>query len=113
MKTDTFSFEAEQALIGAMILNNKRIPDVFKIVSRNMFACGSHRKIYDILDKYFVEGIEFNLVSLYSLLKNTNKLEEVGGVGYIVDIVNSVPAMDNVMEYAQVVIDKYIQRKRS
>lgn len=105
------SIEAEQALLGALIRN----PDVFDAVAGSIvsddFYLDEHKHIYSALIKMFNSSKVIDIVTLVNTLVEEGDRDEAGGVQYIANLVNSVPSVANVRDYARIVKDKSKLRK--
>ena len=105
------SIEAEQALLGALIRN----PDVFDAVAGSIvsddFYLDEHKHIYSALIKMFNSSKVIDIVTLVNTLVEEGDRDEAGGVQYIANLVNSVPSVANVKDYARIVKDKSKLRK--
>src|SRR5699024_7151934 len=110
-RTPPYSLEAEQAVLGAIFL----APDVFvtasEIIIPEDFYRPAHQKIYQIMLTIFNKVQPVDLVTVITSLADTNLLEEVGGVGYLNDIANSVSTAVNIEYYARIIEEKSILRR--
>ena len=105
------SIEAEQSVLGAMLLDREAIASATEILTPEDFYREAHGVIFDGIVKLYQRGEPVDLITLPEQLKNTNILEQVGGVAYISDLANSVPSSSSVLHYAKIVESKSIMRK--
>ncbi len=106
------SFEGEGAVLGSMILDNTCIAVVADMLEPETFRRPEHREMFDAilaLSKHTDQRID--IVMLRDELKKRGKLQEIGGVQYIVEVVDTVPTAANVVFYAEMVQDAYTVRK--
>jgi len=106
-----WSKEAEAAVLGSMMIDQKCIPEVLAIIIRtDMFFDMAHRYIFDAIVLLHIKQKPTEAVLLRTELKRTKKLDEVGGVEYIAAILDSVPSSANALYYAKIVRDRYNYR---
>ncbi len=107
------SLAAEAAVLGSMMIDPECIGDVIEIVKQDSFYRIEHQYIFDALialfEKHRSHGID--AVLLHDELEKRKQLEEVGGVEYIVKILESVPSSANVAYYAGIIKDKMLLRE--
>ncbi len=99
------SKEAEQAVLGAVLLNPKCLPKVKKILSVESFYDTPNRHVYKAILNLSAHGEAADLITLTEELKITGLLEASGGCGYISNLTSIVPSSGNVEHYAGIVAD--------
>ena len=104
------SIEAEQATIGALLISKEALYEIVDILFPEDFYKESHKKIYNTIIDLFREDRAVDLITVSEKLKEDKILEEVGGISYLTELVNSVPSAGNVVYYAKVVEKKAILR---
>lgn len=105
------SIEAEQSVLGAMLLDKEAIASATEILTPNDFYNQVNGAIFDAIVKIYQRGEPVDLITLPEQLKNNNILEQVGGVSFISDLANSVPSSSSVRHYAKIVESKSLMRK--
>lgn len=106
------SIEAEMALLGAIIQDGSVMADVASILSGSGdFYMTKHQAIYTTLSNIYNSGVPVDLVQLKQRLDDKNMLDDVGGVDYLVELGESVPAATNASHYAKIVRDTAIRRR--
>lgn len=105
------NIEAEQSVLGAMLLDKEAIASATEILKPEDFYKEAHGAIFDAIVQIYNKFQPVDLITLSEQLKNTSILEEVGGVGYISDLANTVPSSSNVRYYAKIVEEKSLMRK--
>jgi replicative DNA helicase len=105
------SIEAEQSVLGAMLLDKEAIASATEILTPEDFYKEVNGAIFDAIVKIYQRGEPVDLITLPEQLKNTNILEQVGGVSFISDLANSVPSSSSVRHYAKIVESKSLMRK--
>src|SRR5699024_5141060 len=105
------SIEAEQSVLGAMLLDKDAIATATEILRPEDFYKEANGVIFNAIVQIYNRSQPVDLITLSEQLKNTNILEQVGGVAYISDLANSVPSSSNVRYYANIVEEKSLLRK--
>jgi len=104
------NIEAEQSVLGAVLLDNEVSHDVAEILTADDFYRDTHCKIFNSIIILIERGEPADLVTLTNELKAKNQLESIGGATYLAQLVEGVPTAANVMYYAKIVKDKAILR---
>ena len=105
------SIEAEQSVIGSMIIDKNSIAKVMESLAEEDFYRDGHKAIYKAILEMFRNDMAVDLVTLLEYLKSTNMLERAGGVTYITELSASVPTTANLSAYIKIVSDKSTLRK--
>lgn len=105
------SNEAEQAVLGSILLNNQSWDVVAETVTEKDFYTRQHRLIFQAIASLFRENKPVDVLTLEVALKNKQQLEDVGGFAYLADIANNTPKLANVKAYAEIVKDNGILRE--
>jgi len=107
------NLEAEQAVIGAILLDNDAVSDVVNIIGRSneMFYSATHQAIYSAMLAIIDKGRPVDGITLAEQLREDGKYELGGGVTYIGEIVDAVPTAANVAYYAEIVRHCHIRRE--
>lgn len=111
LKTPPHAIEAEQSVLGGLLLNNASWDDVAEILSEADFFRYAHQLIWRTMFQLTQKLIAFDVVSLSEVLKNHGLLEDVGGITYLLTLENSTPSAANIRVYAQIVREKALLRK--
>lgn len=105
------NLEAEQAVLGAILIESSAINQVMEILTAEDFYKEAHRKIYNAMIDLDRDNKPIDLLTLFDYLKgNGNLLEEVGESSYLTYLTEIVPATENVSYYAKLVKEKSIIR---
>ena len=105
------NLEAEQSVLGAMMLSKDAIASILGQIQAEYFYKDAHMHIYKAIESLFRKNDVIDLVTVSSELKKQNTLENVGGKAYLAEVVNSVPSASNVEYYANIVLEKALLRK--
>ncbi|MGO4539098.1 replicative DNA helicase [Paenibacillus sp. YIM B09110] len=103
--------EAEQAVIGAVLLQAEALITAMERLRSEDFYSGPHRLIYESMIELGETNQPIDLVTLTAHLQDKQVLEEIGGVSYLAKLANSVPTAANVDYYAQIVEEKSMLRR--
>ena len=100
------NIEAEQAVLGSVLLDSESLYAVSEILHPDDFYEKAHRLIYEVVLLLSETGSAIDLVTVTEELRRHDKLEEVGGPAYIASIAGSVPSSANAAYYANIVAQK-------
>jgi replicative DNA helicase len=113
--TDTlypYSQEAEQAVIGAVLINPEIFVEVSQVIKAGDFFIDRHRWIFSAFESLTRDGHPIDLLTVNERLQRDNKLSEMGEPGYIIGLINQVPTSLNAVAYAEIVKD-YSRRAKA
>ncbi|PCJ91418.1 MAG: replicative DNA helicase [Porticoccaceae bacterium] len=105
------SIEAEQAVLGGLMLTNDSFDTVAAVVSEVDFFSQDHQIIFQTMRSLSSESKPLDVITLSETLQNTNELEQVGGAAYLVELANNTPSSANIGAYAQIVLERSIIRQ--
>lgn len=105
------NLEAEESLLGAMLLSKDAIADAIEICQSTDFYKPSHQYIFDALTSVFAKGDPADSVTIAEELKRKNLLEEVGGVAQLLKLQADTPAIGNAFSYAEIVVEYSLLRR--
>ena len=103
--------EAEQSVVGAMLMDKDAITTASEIISGNDFYQSAYGIIFDSMVELFNESKPVDLITLQERLKEKDVPAEVASLEFVKDLVTAVPTSANVKYYAQIVADKSMMRK--
>lgn len=111
-KNQPFSLEAEQAVLGAIIIDGEVVDEVAGILpDAKYFYVNTHRDIYAAVLDLLFNGETIDIITLLEQLKKNRVFDENTGKTFLVDLVENCPAASNAAEYAAIVREKYYVRK--
>ena len=102
--------EAEQSIIGAILIDNEALPKALEIIGIDDFYKTSHRKIFRSMVELFDRNEPIDLITLTDFMKRSDELEAVGGVSYLSSLVNMVPTAANIKYHSKIVREKGLLR---
>lgn len=104
------NIEAEQAVLGAMLLSKYALQKAIETLTSDRFFLQKHGKIFDAIKELASSEVAIDITTLTSKLKDKNILNEIGGVEYLSEILELTPTAANVDSYIKIVEDKSILR---
>ena len=105
------NLEAEQALLGSILVNNDIIDEVSTIVSSSIFYDPAHVKIYEVIESLNNKGMIANPITLKNFFEKDNMLNEVGGTEYLVKLTRFSGSAKQAFDYAKIVHEMYLRRE--
>jgi len=105
------NLEAEQALLGSILVNNDIIDEVSTIISPNIFYDPAHVKIYEVIENLNNKGMIANPITLKNFFEKDNMLIEVGGTEYLVKLTRFSGSAKQAVDYAKVIHEMYLRRE--
>lgn len=106
IKVPPHSVEAEQSVLGGLMLANNCWDDVADQLSAEDFYRGSHRQIFTQMGKLVEAGEPVDVITLAEALSNNDQLEQIGGLPYLAELANNTPSAANIRAYAKVVRER-------
>ncbi|MGE4313250.1 MAG: replicative DNA helicase [Pseudobdellovibrionaceae bacterium] len=106
-----FNLEAEQGLLGALLMENRRLEDVAEFLRPDHFYAGAHKRIYDAIRTLVERGQAATPVTLKSYFEKDKDLESVGGAAYLAELAATVISLANTLDYARTVYDLHLRRE--
>ena len=105
------NIEAEQAVLGAMLIEREAISKVVELLRPEDCYREAHRLIFNAMLELFNKNDAVDMVTVIEFLRKGDKLEGAGGISYITSLANSVPTAANVMYHARIVEEKALLRQ--
>lgn len=103
--------EAEQALIGAILINNKAFEKVADFLKPNHFINPVHAQIFEVMSNLISQERAADVITLKNYFEQQGTLSDVGGISYLIKLSDSASPMTNVEYYGQFIYDKYLRRE--
>lgn len=110
-RTPPHNIEAEQAVLGAIFLEQEALVTASEMVTPGDFYRPAHQRIYQVMVELGERGEPVDLVTVTAELENRKQLEDVGGVSYLTDLANSVPTAANAEYYCRIIEQKAVLRQ--
>ena len=105
------NLEAEQALIGSVLVNNDVIDEVSSFIKPTIFYDPAHVKIYEVIENLNNKGMIANPITLKNYFEKDNMLNEVGGTEYLVKLTRFSGSTKQAIDYAKIIHEMYLRRE--
>jgi replicative DNA helicase len=105
------SLEIEQAILGAMMIDQKGVDDAIDLLIPDVFYKDAHRHIFEAISNLYNKNISIDLLTVSSELKKSEKLNLAGGDFYLIELTQKISSSAHIDYHARIVLQKYIQRK--
>ena len=110
-KTLPTNLEAEQAVLAAVLMNNRALERISDFLKPEHFSHPAHQEIYKLAERQFAAGIPFDIITAKNYLDQQGTLESVGGVDYLTQLAGAGATVVNVEQYARIVYDNALRRE--
>jgi len=111
LKVPPHSLQAEQSVLGGLLLDNQAWDQVADLVTEEDFYRRDHRLIFRAIGGLIDQGHPCDVVTLSEWLENQRKLDEVGGLAYLSMLANDTPSAANIRAYAHIVRENSVLRQ--
>lgn len=111
IKVPPYSIQAEQSVLGGLLLDNQTWDSVADKVYANDFYRKEHRLIFSMIERLAEKQEPFDAITLSELLKSTDDLQAIGGLAYLAMLAKDTPSAANIVAYANIVRDRSILRQ--
>ncbi len=105
------NLEAEQALLGSILVNNDIIDEISTIINPDIFYDPAHIKIYEVIESLNNKGMIANPITLKNFFEKDNMLNEVGGTEYLVKLTRFSGSIKQAIDYAKIIHEMYLRRE--
>jgi len=105
------SIEAEQSLLGGLMLDNSLVDEVAALVTGEDFYRGDHARIYRAICALFEESRPADVITVSEWLENVGELGKVGGLSYLGSLAQNTPNTSNITAYAKIVRERALLRR--
>jgi replicative DNA helicase len=105
------NFDAEQALLGAVLVNNLAYGRVSEFLRLEHFAHAAHGRIFDACPKLIEKGQIANPLTLKNLFDQDAELESIGGAQYLARLAASATTIINAADYGRIIFDLHLRRQ--
>jgi replicative DNA helicase len=111
IKVPPHSMEAEQSVLGGLMLDNNAWDTVSEVVLEDNYYRQEHRQIYRTMQKLVNDGKPIDVVTLSEELDRTAELESAGGLDYLIELAKNTPSASNIRAYSEIVRDRALLRQ--
>ncbi len=111
IKIPPHSLEAEQSVLGGLMLDNERWDTVSERVTSNDFYSQSHRLVFNEMQFLLEQNKPIDLITLSESLEQKGELDNVGGFAYLAELSKNTPSAANINAYADIVRERAVVRE--
>ena len=105
------AIDLEEAVLGAMLIDEKGVNEIIELLSPEVFYKRSHQLIYESIERLFRESEPIDLLTVSADLKKNKNFEPAGGDFYLISLSQKVSSSAHIEFHSRIIIQKYIQRK--
>ena len=105
------NIEAEQHLLGSVLVNNDIIDEIANIINAEKFYDPIHIKIYEVIEGLNQKGMVANPITLKNYFEKNQGLDDVGGVEYLVKLTRFSSSVKQAIDYAKIVHENFVKRE--
>ena len=105
------NLEAEQALIGSVLVNNDILDEIATFIKPSIFYDPAHIKIYEVIESLNNKGMIANPITLKNFFEKDNMLNEVGGTEYLVKLTRFSGSTKQAVDYAKIIHEMHLRRE--
>lgn len=105
------SIEAEQSILGGLMLDNRAWDRIADVVNESDFYRDDHRRIFRHIALLCDAGKEADVVTVFESIEKSNESDQAGGLAYLGEIANATPSAANIRRYAESVRDHALRRR--
>lgn len=104
------NLEAEQSVLGAIIIDNEALSKAIEILNPDDFYKDSHRRLFNSMIGLFEKNEPIDIITLTDILRRNNDLDPIGGIAYLSLLANSIPTSANIRYHSRIVREKALLR---
>ncbi len=101
----------EESVLGAIMIDKDGFPSIIEILRKDSFYLEKHQIIFGVMSDLFGKSQAIDLLTVHESLKKLGKLDEIGGISYLIDLSNRVGSAANIEFHARIIAQKFIQRE--
>jgi replicative DNA helicase len=111
LKTPPHSIEAEQSILGGLLLDNSKWDVVGDKVIEDDFYRQDHRLLFRVVSRLATQGNPIDVITVSEELQRLGELENAGGMAYLSELVEKTPSASNVRSYSNIVHERAVLRR--
>lgn len=105
------NIDAERAVLGALLLNDEYLAAVTEIITAENFYSNAHKMIYQTIVDIAAQYKRIDLLTLQDELSKRNQLDAIGGIVYLVQLQEDIPALGLIEQHARIIKEKAVLRE--
>lgn len=106
-----FSVEAEQSVIGGLLIDPSKLDDVCELITEADYYNSDNRAVFAAICAMANDNQPIDVITLSEKLDAMGELERIGGIGYLIEMHNNTPSAANIMSYARIIADRSMDRR--
>jgi replicative DNA helicase len=103
--------EAEKSVLGAILLDNRLCNQAMEMLQPADFYVDSHRRIFGAMVQLIERRAPIDIVTLRETLQRAGEFEQVGGAAYLAGLIDAIPRLENLEQYARYVKERSMLRR--
>jgi replicative DNA helicase len=111
VRTPPHSIEAEQSVLGGLLLDNRAWDKIADVVSGDDFYRHDHRLIFQHIARLIDQSRPADVITIYESLQNAGKADDAGGLPYLNALAQNTPSAANIRRYGEIVRDRSVLRR--
>jgi replicative DNA helicase len=111
VRTPPHSIEAEQSVLGGLLLDNAAWDKIADLVTAGDFYRHDHRLIYQAIGRLLDASKPADVVTVFEALQSAGRIDDAGGLPYLTALAQNTPSAANIRRYAEIVRDRAILRR--
>ena len=104
------NYVAEKIILSSLLISSEALEVVFRSVKVETFYFQNHQELYKTIIEMYTNQIPIDIITLNTFLQDNGKLEKVGGIKILIDLINHVPNLIYLEQYINLVHDKFLRR---
>lgn len=104
------NYVAEKIILSSLLISSEALEIVFRSVKVETFYFQNHQELYQTIIEMYTNQIPIDIITLNTFLQDNGKLEKIGGIKVLIDLINHVPNLIYLEQYINLVHDKFLRR---
>jgi len=111
LRVPPHSIEAEQSVLGGLLLDNQAWERVADLLAERNFYRDDHRRIYRHIGKLIEKNRPADMVTVFESIEQSEDKDKTGGLAYLAALAQNTPSAHNIRRYAEIVRERAVQRR--
>lgn len=104
------NYVAEKFILSSLLINSEALETIFRSVKIETFYFKNHQELYKTILEMYSNQISIDILTLNTTLQNNGKLEDVGGMEFLSDLMQNIPNLIYLEQYINIIQDKFLRR---
>lgn len=104
------NYVAEKIILSSLLISSEALEVVFRSVKVETFYFQNHQELYKTIIEMYTNQISIDIITLTTFLQDKGTLDKVGGIQFLIDLINHVPNLIYLEQYINLVHDKFLRR---